>query len=71
MGKQESELETCGRCGPTYARGAPHQAFCRGKVEEGDTCVACGCDDLDFLKECRSCGEVVCESCVEEGTHEC
>lgn len=65
-----SDRMTCERCGATYAAGAPHRVFCRGKVKEGDECVCCGQDDLDFLKEC-ACGEIVCECCVEDGTHDC
>ncbi len=62
---------TCSKCGLTFAAGAPHQMFCRGRVPEGATCVSCKCDDHDSLKECPTCGETICDCCDEDGTHVC
>lgn len=62
---------TCGRCGLEYKAGAPHSAFCRGRIEDGDACTGCGMEDKDFLQECRLCGEIVCDCCKDDGTHEC
>jgi hypothetical protein len=61
----------CDRCGLEYDEGAPHMMFCRGAIPEDAECVSCGQDDPAFLLECSSCGEVVCECCMEDGTHTC
>ena len=69
--KKEEAREVCEKCGATYAPGAPHAQFCRGSIPEDAECVQCGTRDRDMLKECRSCGEIICECCEEDGTHVC
>lgn len=73
-GKKAKEAEEvrvkCARCDLTYTMGAPHFAFCRGKVPKDGKCIHCSNDEHDSLKECRSCGQIICDCCEESGEHQ-
>ena len=67
----KKERVKCKKCGLEYDVGAPHSAFCRGRIPEDAECADCGQDDKDFLKQCCECGDIICECCEEDGTHDC
>ena len=69
MAKKKEIRVKCERCGRTYTLGMPHQQFCRGKVPRGAKCVHCGEGDRLRLNQCR-CDQIVCECCLEDGTHD-
>jgi hypothetical protein len=72
---EDAPMVKCERCGLEYKQGGPHAMFCRGNVPPGSKCVECGAnaeeDDIVELSECQGCGEIVCDCCKEDGTHEC
>jgi hypothetical protein len=54
----------CVRCGRKYDLGAPHQAFCRGRVPRNSKCSQCGAKE--YLREHpRRPGVIVCDACLE------
>ena len=71
--RPKPETETCSRCGRKYQKGYAHlhAMFCRGRVPKGATCVECGESDHELLSECRSCGEAVCDACIDSDEHDC
>ena len=69
MAKKKEGWTKCLRCGRTYKAGMPHEQFCKGKVPRGAKCVNCGTASRLSLKQCRGCNQIVCECCVEDGSH--
>jgi hypothetical protein len=69
---EDAPMVTCGKCGNKYKQGGPHAMFCAGNVPKGSECVECGMsqDDGATLSEC-DCGDIVCDCCKEDGTHDC
>ncbi len=61
----------CVRCGRMYDEGMPHEMFCQGRVPKGSVCIECGEDDHGLLSECKDCGEIVCDCCIDNNEHVC
>lgn len=62
--EQKPKRVKCERCGKEYDEGAPHLAFCHGKIETGDKCAYCGEGNPNDLHEYG--GEILCTACKEE-----